>query len=377
MKLCIVTAIVAKGNGQGRVNYEVAQEAIERGHQVTLVASSVAPDLYEHPQVQWVSIPAKRFPSALIREAIFSYKSARWLKQHQAEFDLIKVNGAITSASSDVNAVHFVHSAWLESNVNPDRGIRNRNLHGLYHWLYSTLNTQWEAKAFRNTKVIIAVSEKVKQEIVRLGIPGESIQVVLNGVDLNEFYPGRVDRQALELPGNIPLALFAGDIRTPRKNLDTVLHALVQVPKLHLVVAAGVEKSPYPQLAEKLCVKERVHFIGYRRDIPKLMQAVDLFVFPSRYEACSLALLEAMASGLPVITAQTTGGSEIVTSDCGVVLSNPDDVQSLTEALNQLMDDPENLYQMGQAARKVAEQYSWQQQAKAYVDRFEDMVAIS
>ena len=65
MKLCIVTHKVAIGDGQGRVNYEVAWEAIRCGHQVTLLASSVDPELQQHRQVDWIVIPVKRYPTQL------------------------------------------------------------------------------------------------------------------------------------------------------------------------------------------------------------------------------------------------------------------------------------------------------------------------
>jgi len=373
MKFCIVTAVVAKGNGQGRVNYEVTWEALRRGHHVTLVASSIAPDLHHHPHIRWVPINVEQLASALLKEMLFAYQSARWIKKHRAEFDLIKVNGAVTSVRSDANAVHFVHSAWLKSKVHSARN--NQTIRGFYHWLYSTLNAYWEKRAFRKTKVVIAVSEQVKQEIIELGIPEEFIQVILNGADIDEFCPGYADRQLLGLPNNVPLALFAGDIRTSRKNLDTVLYALVQVPNLQLVVAADVKNSPYPELAKKLEIDQRVHFIGYRNDLYKLMQAVDLFVFPSRYEACALVLLEAMASGLPIVTARTAGGCEIVTTECGVIMPDPDDVSHLTQVLIELESNLEMLDQMGKASRKVAEQYSWQKQAGAYIDCFERKVA--
>jgi len=375
MKLCIVTAIVAKGNGQGRVNYEVTWEALRRGHHVTLIASSIAPDLHQHPHIRWIPITVNHLSSALLKEMAFAYQSAHWIKQNRVEFDLIKVNGAITSVSSDINAVHFMHHAWLKSKFHPARS--SQKLYGFYHWVYAKLNAHWEKQALHKTKIIIAVSEKVKQEIIEMGIPEESIQVILNGADIDEFHPEYTDRQLLGLPNDVSLALFAGDTRTARKNLDTVLNALVQVPNLHLIVAAGVENSPYPELAKRLKIDQRVHFIGYRRDIHKLMQAVDLFVFPSRYEACTLVLLEAMASGLPVVTAKTTGGCEIVTAECGIVLPDPDDANHLAQVLIELESNTEKLRQMGRAARKVAEQYSWQRQARAYIDCFEHKAATN
>ena len=93
-------------------------------------------------------------------------------------------------------------------------------MRGTYQGFYTALNANWERKAFDRAKVVVAVSEKVAQELVAIGIPRDRIRVILNGIDLQEFAPGIVDRQKRGLPEEVPLALFAGDIRTPRKNLD-------------------------------------------------------------------------------------------------------------------------------------------------------------
>jgi len=378
MKLCIVTHKIKKGDGQGRVNYEVAQEAIRRGHQLTLLASEVAPELEDNSQVNWIRIPVKGYPTEFVRNFIFAQKSADWLRQHRSEIDLVKVNGAINLAAADVNAVHFVHSSWLRSPVHISRN--RRDLYGFYQWLFTAFNARWEKQAFQKAQVVVAVSEKVAQELVNIGVPRSRIRVIINGVDLEEFAPGpsvgvarRRHRQKLGLPENVTLALFAGDIRTPRKNLDTVLHALAKVPDLHLVVVGHTQGSPFPELAASLGLSDRVHFVGFRRDIPQIMQAVDLFVFPSRYEACSLVLLEALSSGLPVITATATGGGELVTPECGIVLSDSDDIDALAVALMSLVSDRALIQQMGKAARSVAEKHSWTTMAQTYVDLFEEL----
>ncbi|MCC5637501.1 glycosyltransferase family 4 protein [Nostoc sp. CHAB 5844] len=371
MKLCIVTHKVKKGDGQGRVNYEVAQEAISRGHQLTLLASEVAPEIEQNSKVNWVPISVNGYPSEFIRNFIFAYKSAAWLQQNRAQIDLLKINGAITKVAADVNAVHFVHSSWLRSPVHISR-IRP-DAYGFYQWLYTALNARWEKQAFQRAQVVVAVSEKVAKELINLGVPRDRIRVIVNGVDLQEFTPGVASRQKLNLPENVNLGLFAGDIRTPRKNLDSVLHALVKVPDLHLAVVGSTDGSPFPQLAADLGISERVHFLGYRRDIAEIMRAVNLFVFPSRYEACTLVLLEALASGLPVVTATATGGAELVTPECGIVLPDSDNVDALATALSSLVGDRTLMQQMGQAARAVAEQYSWSTMAQTYMDLFEEL----
>jgi glycosyltransferase involved in cell wall biosynthesis len=372
MKTCIVTHSVIKGDGQGRVNYEVAWEAIRRGYHVTLLASSIDLELQKHSQVKWIPISVKKYPVQLLREIAFSTQTAWWLNKHQKEFDLIKLNGAITSARADVNAVHFVHSSWLRSPFN--LSAQNLSLRSIYQRFYTGLNADWEKKAFDRTKVVVAVSEKVAQELIAIGVPRDRIRTILNGIDLQEFAPGIVDRQKWGLPEEVPLALFAGDIRTPRKNLDTVLHSLVQVPQLHLAVVGGTAGSPYPELARSLNLEDRVHFLGFRQDVPDLMKAADFLVFPSRYEPFGLVVLEAMATGIPVITAATTGAAELVTPDCGIVLPDSDDTQALAEALNQLVKcDRQQRQKMGLVARTIAEQHSWANMARNYVNLFEEL----
>jgi glycosyltransferase involved in cell wall biosynthesis len=156
--------------------------------------------------------------------------------------------------------------------------------------------------------------------------------------------------------------------------LDTVLHALVHVPDLHLAVVGETKDSPYPQMAAALQLSERVHFLGYRHDMPLLQQASDFFVFPSRYEPFGLVVIEAMASGLPVITATTTGAADLVTSACGIVLPDCDDVDALADALKLLNSDRTLRQQMGKAARTVAEQHSWTTMAKTYLDIFAESI---
>jgi glycosyltransferase involved in cell wall biosynthesis len=372
VKICIVTHKIRKGDGQGRVNYEVVQEAIRRGHDLTLLASEIAPELAENSAVNCIYIPVEGYPTEFIRNFIFAQKSADWLRKNRANLDLIKVNGAITMGASDVNAVHFVHGSWLKSPVHISH--KRKDLYGLYQWLFTAANAYWEKQAFRKSKIIIAVSEKVAQELVNIDVPRSQIRVVVNGVDLQEFAPGVSSRTELGLPENVNLALFAGDIRISRKNLDTVLHALVKVPELHLAVVGGTQDSPYPAMAKALNISKRVHFLGYRRDMPQIQRASDLFVFPSRYEPFGLVVIEAMASGLPVITATTTGAADLVNPDCGIVLDDCDDVNALADALGLLNSDRSLRQQMGKVARTIAEQHSWSTMAQTYLNIFEELI---
>jgi glycosyltransferase involved in cell wall biosynthesis len=378
MRLAIVTHNVIRGDGQGRTNYEVALHALRRGDQVFLVADQVDQDLVEKGAV-WLPIqPGKLRRVNLFKVWEFAVRANRLLKARAGDFDIIHGTGFCLDRPHHVNTAQFVHSAWLQNPAHPARGERGPG--PTYQWLYSTLNARWERNAFGHARQVTAVSRTVEGELRRFGFKGGNgtVKVIPNGVDVDEFKPGPADRAALGLPTDgAPLALFAGDIRTPRKNLDTVLKALVDVPRVRLAVVGGADRSPYPAMAEQLGLKDRVHFLGFRKDMAAIMRAVDVFVFPSRYEPFGMVVAEAMASGVPVITAASTGASEYVTPDCGVILADSDDAAGLAKALKDITGDEDRRRAMAEAAHRQAQGLNWDSISRAYFDIYESCRAAN
>ncbi len=374
MRILIVTHVVAKNDGQGRVNYEIARAALAAGHTVTLLASRAAQELLDHPGVRVVQIEGSRLPTRLLQYQRFAWRSGAWIRAHRSEFDIVHVNGFITWARADVNAVHFVHDGWYRCGFYPFRFFRS--LYHAYQVSYTRLNAHLEKWAFQHAEVVVPVSEKVSGEVRALGIDAARLQVIHNGVDIDEFGPGRSQRERFGLPEAPFLLLFAGDLRVARKNLDTALRALAMTPPhVHLVVAGILRNSPYPALAASLGLAARVHFTGLVKDMPALMRSVDAFVFPSRYEAMSLVLLEALAAALPVVTVKTAGGAEVIRPDCGVVLDNPDDAHSLAAAIERIASDRDHARRMGQAARELAATLGWRTMAQHYLSLYEQVFA--
>lgn len=377
MNLLIVTHTVGKNDGQGRVNYEVVQAALAAGHCVTLLSTTVDETLSRHPRITVARLPASRVPTRLLQYQVFALRAAAWIRAHRHEFDVVQVNGFIAWTRSDVNAIHFVHTGWHDSGYYPFR--LSGGFYAAYQVLFTQLNAWCERWAFKHARVLVPVSGKVADELVALGMSRDNIRVIYNGVDNVEFSPDlsqTSQRERFKLPEAPFMLLFAGDLRNSRKNLDTVLRALVKSPpNVHLAVAGGVANSPYPAMAAALGVADRVHFVGMIRDMPALMRCADAFVFPSRYEAMSLVLLEALASALPVITVHTAGGAEVITAECGIVLDDPDDETPLAEAIALIASDSLRAREMGLAAQALAATLSWQTMAARYLALFEEIAA--
>lgn len=372
MRIALITHSVVRGDGQGRVNYEIARHCLGQGVDVTLVADRVAPQLLDLGAC-WEPVHPRPGRPNLLKAWSFAARADRVVERLRSEVDVIVANGFVVRRPHDVNISNFVHAAWYRSPQHTGRV--HGGLYGLYQRAYTRMNMVWESAAYGAATTVVAVSAKLRRDLVSIGVEERRIRVILNGVDTDEFHPGQQDRVALGLPAGVPIALFAGDIRTPLKNLPGVLQALTQVPGLHLAVCGEARRSPYPQLARQLGLGDRVHFIGFRRDLPAVMRACDLLVFPSRCDAFGLVVLEAMASGLPVITALSAGASEVVGDDSGFVLQNPDDVPALAAHLRVFSDDADLRRRMGRAARAAAEQHTWARMAGQYLQLFKRVVA--
>lgn len=371
-RLVLVTPKVVSSDGQGRVNYEIVTRLARGGRRITILAMQVAPELHALAGVRVVLIPLGSIRIQLIRSTLFSLVASVWLARYRTLDDVVQIDGGTTIARSDVNAAHFVHAAWGRSAFHVskiDRGFR-----GWYHRALNALHRFEELRAYRLARRIVAVSTLVKRELCAIGIDESKIDVVSLGVDSAMFRPGPSDRARFGLPEDTFVAAFAGDMTTPRKNVDTILRALRAAPNVHLVVIGSLEKNPYPALAREYGIEDRVSFLGFRRDVADVLRACDAFVFPSRYEPFGLVVLEAMACGLPVLTAESTGASDVVDASCGFVFADADDWSGMAGALVRLGEDRELLRTMGVAARARAELRNWDSVAAQFSRTYDDVV---
>lgn len=370
MRVALVTHNIVKGDGQGRVNFELARYLCRQGVEVHLLADRVAPSLTDMGCI-WHPVHPGFDDVDLLKVERFRRLADAKLEELEDQFDLIVACGVVLTRAHDVNAVHFVHGPWLASPFHNSK--QQSGLQSWYQYMFTSLNARWETQTFAEAEQVVAVSKMVKRELLEIGVPEDKISVIVNGVDTDEFQPGPVDRGALGLPEEPILGFFAGDIQSPIKNLDTVLRALPQVSNLHLAVAGDVDGSPYPDLAAELGISDRVHFLGFRRDVPDLMRGADFFLLPSRRDSCPLVLLEALASGLPVITSSNVGNANLVDESAGFVLEDPEDVDTLASHARTLATTPSLRASMSESARAIAENYSWDRMAKRYLDLLREL----
>ncbi len=146
---------------------------------------------------------------------------------------------------------------------------------------------------------------------------------------------------------------------SPEKGLDILLEAtrlvLVGMPSARLlVVGDGPELAALRMRAANLGIDHTVRFLGVRADVAALNQLLDVFVLPSREEACPIALLEAMAGARPVIATRVGGSSELISHDADGVLVRPDDAPALASAVLALLQDAPRRAALGAAAHRTA-----------------------
>jgi UDP-glucose:(heptosyl)LPS alpha-1,3-glucosyltransferase len=213
-------------------------------------------------------------------------------------------------------------------------------------------------------QTIECVSDMVRRQIAeRFGVPHERLPVLHCGVDAERFEPernaaaGRRLRQELGAAGAI-VWLFAGS-GWRRKGLDTALAALAGAEgrDTHLWVAGGDAVKPWQELAGRLGLAERVRFLGTRRDMQGLYAGADGLLLPTRYDAFGLVCLEAAASGIPVVTCESAGASDLL-HEAGVVVKRAEDVAAFSDALDRLSDAGLR-ESLGAEGLRVARKNSW------------------
>lgn len=222
---------------------------------------------------------------------------------------------------------------------------------------------------------VIAVSRNTKSDLLsHFDVDGQKIEVIPNGVEEVYRRPlqrDEIDRRLHRLGITRPYLLFVGNPK-PHKNLDNVIKAYAQALKQAPFDGPLVCVGPRPgaemkilQRAQQLGIADRIRLVGHVESeaLPALYQGAELFLYPTLYEGFGLPVVEAMASGVAVITSNTSALKEV--AEGYAYLVDPLDVPGIATGIAQCMADPERRRSLAELGSKRARDFRWRRAAAA------------
>jgi sugar transferase (PEP-CTERM/EpsH1 system associated) len=220
-----------------------------------------------------------------------------------------------------------------------------------------------------------------------VGVTTDKVRQIYNGVDHDVFHPRGVRRPDLAPIGFLGSAACVigtvgrlAEVKDQTTLINAVARLMREQPALSdairlIIVGDGPLRTQLEQLADEQGIASITWFAGDRSDVPDLLRMMDLFVLPSLAEGVSNTVLEAMATGLPVVATRTGGNPELVSVDVTGQLVPVADDRALADTLLELIDRPRKLLTMGQAAReRVLEQFNWRRTVEAYLAVYDDVL---
>lgn len=365
MKIACATWSYDEHQGISRCVVELtARLAAE--HEVHVYAAEVhaqaRPGVHLHP------VPL-RFPRAHVNDWDFFFRAGRRLRQQS--FDLLHVHFPVW-CPADVYTCHGIARMALRAlrRFPPEAKLDVPTRRMLPWYVQIPLYTY----VARNPRTLIAaVSRKAQLEAAEeSGRRAEDIAVVPNAVDLQRFRPEagarwrRDMRQRLGLADGQFVLLWVGN-HLRHKGIRHALRTLEQLPPEAVLLAVGGDSpDSVPDLAASITRLQsagRLKFCGVALDIEKYYAAADALLFPSLYESFGLVVLEAMAMGLPVVTARTVGFAEEAIRDGsnGFVVDQCWDSEAMAMRIRRLMSEAGLAARVGEAAYLTAKRYGWDQ----------------
>jgi glycosyltransferase involved in cell wall biosynthesis len=243
-----------------------------------------------------------------------------------------------------VKVVYTEHSRWQLEQLSPLKKVMNR-------WM------------LRRIDAIVAISKQIGDFYInQLGLDKRKVHFISNGIDLERFkdvngYQLRKDLNINE--DEIVLGMVA-NIR-PEKNHKCLISAFhivseeVENVRLLLVGVDFMNGEIHRFVSDRM--KEKVLFLGLRKDVPEILKTLDIFCLPSIYEGLPLTLLEAMASGVPVIGADVLGINEVIKNNSNGLLFSKNDDKRLADLIKMLLKDSDLRKRISQEGRSFVERY--------------------
>lgn len=371
---------------------ELAKRYIERGHEVHVIGKREKNQLpYEKVNgivMHRVNVPS--FPGAETLLPIFAKKILQELDGYVDIFDLHDFHGfglrkiikkpyVVQIPSTLTESVDKLKSVpWRDSSF---RSLISRYFFGPY------VLVKAQSYACEGAKMIIAICENTKNRIVRdYKVNEEKITVIPAGVDINQFNPnnsGKIWRDKLSICDE-KIILYVG-VFTYLKGIDFMIHASKKVIDAHknaiVVVLAGkgtkAEEERLYRIITSLGLENKVIFTGWvgYEDLPYLYAASDILVHPSLVEGTPLVILEAMATGKPVIATKVGGVPDMIADGVDGFIIEEKNAGQIAEKVLVLIEDEMLCKKFGENARKkIEEKFDWDLIAKRILNVYGEVI---
>jgi len=360
MKIAQAHKRLALSGGTERDFYRTAEGLRDLGHEVHLFCAELRTAPPAGVFVHRIAAPPLGRTARLLS---FAFLGPRVVRRHGC--DVVVSFGRMTSQDV-LRSGGGSHRVFLDKMKIGESFLR-RLWHNVSLYHRSVLAVERLQFKAGNYKRILAVSAEVKREIVTTyGVPEEKVCVIYNGVDDRRFHPRHREtaRAAIKrqwsIPLDRPMALFVGS-GFQRKGLERLLRVwgAGRLNDVYLLVVGDDQQIARYRLRAEREFGGRVIFAGPRENVEDYFAAADIFLLPAFQEAFGNVVLEALASGLPVLVSREVGASEVLggaMEEC--FLLSPDDPVAVESQIRALLD-PGRRRAVSERAREIGERYSW------------------
>jgi glycosyltransferase involved in cell wall biosynthesis len=372
----IVASDFVPTGGMDMPNLALARH-LARTARVEVVTHRAADELARLPAVTVRRVP-RPLGVDVLGGVLLGWEGLRRARRAAADGARVVVNGA-NCDWRDVNWVHYVHSAYRRRTAAGwARRLKTRLVH--------PRSCAAERAILPASRVVVCNSHVTARDVVeRVGVPAERVRVVYYGIDPDRFAPvtGEEKRAARAALGwaDRPWVVFVGAMGDARKGFDTLYAAWRTLcgdgrwDANLAVVGRGAELPAWRERARADGLADRVHFLGFRPDVDRVLAAADAMAQPARYEAYGQGVHEALCRGLPVLVSAAAGVAERYPPELAdLLLPDPDDAAALAGRLRAWRRDleewPGRIAELSAALRA----YTWDDMAADFVRAATDTI---
>jgi glycosyltransferase involved in cell wall biosynthesis len=213
----------------------------------------------------------------------------------------------------------------------------------------------------------------------KAGAKQKKLRVIPTGVELSKYRGDYTDvRKEFNIGKKTQIILFVGLI-IDRKGIDTILNTLERLSNLDfkmILVGDGPNRKKFEELSRKQGLSDKVIFAGFRRDVKNFYRSADIFFFPSRGEGLAGSIMEAMASGLPIVSSRIPCTTDLILENQTGFLCGTEDIDAFSTNLRTLIKQKDRRLLFGMRAKKVIKAYEWHDVLQKYLRLYCDLSEV-